>query len=301
MKRREDVRPWMPCNRNHCDRLFAPPDGTQAHERLTQAWHVIVTRTASLTASRLRAQEQTAIVHWLSHIKDSLLICTSALTPCLHRWPSSPASWPLDVPHALTIRYSSLPHLAHASSDRRGRGDVHGYRGGQGDQMQKDILASRSRDVRLSHTADPAMLLHSSLPIFASHRPDPLPFRSRSSSEDHDGDRSMEACRSGNSSSTSVSSAAMCVSAMVEGSAHASLHSSPTHSISPPLSNTYDHRHASAEYACEQGEPTTLASLEERFPFLKDDQRRTRKLLTSEQTRVLEAVLERVSGFGRQI
>jgi hypothetical protein len=38
-----------------------------------------------------------------------------------------------------------------------------------------------------------------------------------------------------------------------------------------------------------------MGSLEDRFPFLKEERKRTRKLLTAEQTRVLEAILEKVN------
>lgn len=38
-----------------------------------------------------------------------------------------------------------------------------------------------------------------------------------------------------------------------------------------------------------------IMALEERFPFLKDGRKRTRKLLTPEQTRFLESILEKVS------
>lgn len=41
-------------------------------------------------------------------------------------------------------------------------------------------------------------------------------------------------------------------------------------------------------------EEKAVDSLEDRFPFLKDDRKRTRKLLSPEQTRILEAILERV-------
>jgi hypothetical protein len=44
-----------------------------------------------------------------------------------------------------------------------------------------------------------------------------------------------------------------------------------------------------------------MGSLEDRFPFLKEERKRTRKLLTAEQTRVLEAILEKVRSICRRV
>ncbi|PWN32799.1 uncharacterized protein FA14DRAFT_181477 [Meira miltonrushii] len=59
---------------------------------------------------------------------------------------------------------------------------------------------------------------------------------------------------------------------------------SPTYKHLHPVNNlAYTHDEEGMQYA----------SLEDRFPFLKDDRKRTRKLLSPEQTRILEAILER--------
>lgn len=62
-------------------------------------------------------------------------------------------------------------------------------------------------------------------------------------------------------------------------------------------SPTYKHLHPTVNHLAytHDGEGMQYASLEDRFPFLKDDRKRTRKLLSPEQTRILEAILERVS------
>jgi len=73
---------------------------------------------------------------------------------------------------------------------------------------------------------------------------------------------------------------------------------SPTYKHLHPVNNlAYTHDEESGVVG---GGGMQYASLEDRFPFLKDDRKRTRKLLSPDQTRILEAILERVS-FMREI
>lgn len=76
------------------------------------------------------------------------------------------------------------------------------------------------------------------------------------------------------------------------------LNHSYSSSLMSQYSPTYKHLHPVNNMAYTHDEEgMQYASLEDRFPFLKDDRKRTRKLLSPEQTRILEAILERVSVF----
>jgi hypothetical protein len=68
--------------------------------------------------------------------------------------------------------------------------------------------------------------------------------------------------------------------------------SSSSSSYSPVSQQSMQLQSANTTYSYEDDK--ILGSLEERFPFLKEERKRTRKLLTPEQTRVLEAILEKV-------